>query len=151
MALALAAAALPPESAGRSVAGRAVAGAVVVAWALATLVNLRPWLDAARGRDAILDAIAADTAGPGLHQVWIEGPINDVDGAHMLGGALDAAIRVHFPERTIRADSAFFQRYRGAPVGPPAPQPGAPLHLYRFDPETLTVDRLPPGWTGRHP
>jgi len=140
-------AAAPAAGAGEGRPRRLVTGALTalaLAWAAATSLGLVPWREAARSRDAILDAVAGDTAGPGLHQVWVAGPINRWQGAHVLGGALDAALRVTYPNRRIEADSAFLQRLEDRPVRPPRPEPGVERHLYRCRPGTRRLECAPP-------
>lgn len=137
--LAIAAAALRGRS---RAAGAAIAG-LIVAWTAATALNLRPWIAAAGARDAILRGVGEDTRSAGRHRVWIDGPINEIDGAHLLGGALEAAVQVSFPDREIEAGSAFFQKYQRRPVGPPPDEPGVELHRYRFDPKAGRLEPLP--------
>lgn len=144
--LALAAAAPaagPGEGRLRRLATGALA-ALTLAWAAATVLGLVPWREAARSRDAVLQAVGEDTAGPGLHRVWVAGPINRWQGVHVLGGALDAALGVTYPDRRIEADSAFLQRLEGRPVRPPRPEPGVERHLYRCRPRKGGLECGPP-------
>lgn len=137
--VALAASAVP--SAGGRLA-RAGAGLLVAAWAGATMLNLQPWREAARGRDAILGGIEAATREQGEHVVWVAGEINEWRGAHVLGGDLGYALEWELPERRIAADSEFFQAYQGRPVLPPEIGPGARLHLFRYDPFPPRLETL---------
>lgn len=134
VALIASAASLPRR--GRS---RLLVVTLLVAWCAATVVNLLPWLAAARARDVILASIEEVTRAPGRHAVWVAGPINDVHGAHLLGGDLQAALRVTLPARSIEADSEFFQRYQGRPTGPPTPEPGVSLHLLHYHPDSKAL------------
>jgi hypothetical protein len=104
--------------------------ALLTAWTLAGLANIQPWLTAARLRDRTLAAIGAATAAPGPHVVWVRGNIGDLPGgAKVLGGALQAAVRLGFPGRSITAESELFQRLVGKPPAPPAGPPGATVHV----------------------
>lgn len=131
-------AAAPMAVAGRGARGaRWVRGALVAllfTWGAGSVVNLLPWLEAARSRDVILRTVGQDTTAPGPHVVWVAGPINSWRGAHLLGGALEAALRVTYPRRRIEADSAFLQRWEGRPVRLPRSAPGVQIHLYRCQP-----------------
>lgn len=121
---------------------RAAVGLLLSAWSLATLLNLQPWLGAASRREVILDAVERTTRAPGRHSVWIDGPIDDYRGAHVLGGALQAAIRVTLPERRIEADSSFLQRYEGRVVGPPTPKEGVTPHVLRYQADGPSVEEI---------
>ncbi len=127
--LALAAASLP--SVGGRLA-RGAAGLLLAAWAGATVLNLQPWREAGRARDAILGGIEAATREPAEHVVWVAGEINEWGGAHLLGGDLGYAAKWQFPERSITTDSEFLQNFQGRPVSPQEIGPGAHLHLFRF-------------------
>ena len=118
---------------------RGVVAAIVVSWCGTLLVNIQPWLEAARYRDIILEATEKTTQEPGTHVVWYQGAIHDVNGAHVLGGHLQHALRVTFPDRTIKVDSVFLQRYQGRPAVPPEAHQDEHFHVLRVEPDRTTV------------
>lgn len=137
--IALAASALPSAS-GRL--ARPATGLLLAVWAGVTVLNLQPWREAARARDAILGGIEAATREPGEHVVWVAGEINEWRGAHVLGGDLGFAVEWEFPDRRITADSEFFQAFQRRPVSPPEVGPAVRLHLFRFEPLPPRLEAL---------
>jgi hypothetical protein len=122
---------------------RLAAGALLLpAWIAATVLNTQPWLGAARARDRMIAGIEQVTRTPGRHVVWVAGPILDYRGARLLGGRLQEAVDLALPGRSIEVDSEFRQRAEGRVVGPPGLPDRSSLHVFRFDPETLSLHAI---------
>jgi hypothetical protein len=104
---------------------------VLVVWSVATVFNLIPWIQGAQAREVIFDGIESVTREPGVHTIWLDGPIGGFSGNHLFGGHLPHALKVRLPDRMIDSDSRFLQRLEGRPQRPPQEWRGT-LYEMRF-------------------
>jgi len=112
--------------------GRTTRLALAGSWLAALILATIPWLQAAGARDLLLGAIEIATRPPGVHQVWVQGPIGELNGAHLFGAHLVSAVDLRFPDRTIETSSSWSQRRSGERPRPPCASSGPHCHLLRF-------------------